>query len=53
MRKKDTFEKGFTANWREEVLTVSEVKHTNPITYSVKDDLGEPIKGAFYEQEYT
>ena len=50
-RKKDTFEKGFTPNWTEEVFTVSEVKHTNPITYSVKDLIGKPIKGTFYEQE--
>ena len=48
-RKKDTFEKGFTPNCTEEVFTVSEVKHTNPITYSVKAELGEPIKGTFYE----
>ena len=40
-RKKDTFEKGFTPNWSEEMFTVSEVKHTNPITYSVKDELEE------------
>ena len=51
VRKKDTFEKGFTPNWTEEVFAVSEVKHTNPITYSVKDELGELIKGTFYEQE--
>ena len=50
-RKKDTFEKGFTPNWTEEVFTVSEVKRTNPITYSVKDLIGEPVKGTFYEQE--
>ena len=50
-RKKDTFEKGFTPNWTEEVFSVSEVKHTNPITYSVKDLIGEPVKGTFYEQE--
>ena len=30
---------------------MSEVKHTNPITNSVKDELGDPIKGTFYEQE--
>ena len=46
VRKKDTFE-----NWTEEGFTVSEVKHTNPITYSVKAELGEPIKCTFYEQE--
>ena len=49
--KKDTFEKGFTPNWTEEVFKVSEVKHTNPITYSVKYLIGEPVKGTFYEQE--
>ena len=36
---------------QEEVFAVSEVKHTNPISYSVKDELGEPIRGTFYEQE--
>ena len=50
-RKKYTFEKVFTPNWTEEVFTVSDVKHTNPITYSVKDLIGEPVKGTFYEQE--
>ena len=50
-RKKGTFEKGFTPNWTEEVFTLSELKHTNPITYSVKDLIGEPVKGAFYEKE--
>ena len=46
-QKKDTFEKGFTPNWTEEVFTVSEIKHTNPI----KDLIGEPVEGTFYEQE--
>ena len=50
-RKKDTFEKEFTPNWTEEVFTVSEINHTNPINYSVKDLIGEPVKGTFYEQE--
>ena len=50
-RKKVTFEKGITPSWTEEVFPVSEVKHTNPITYSVKDLIGEPVKGTFYEQE--
>ena len=33
------------------MFTASEVKHTNSITYSVKDTIGEPVKGTFYEQE--
>ena len=50
-RKKGTFEKGFTPNWTEEVFTISSVKATIPPTYSIKDTLGEPIQGTFYEQE--
>ena len=50
-RKKGTFEKGFTPNWTEEVFTISSVKATNPSTYTIKDQLGEPVRGSFYEQE--
>ena len=50
-RKKDTFEKGFTPNWTEELFTISSVKATNPPTYTIKDQLGEPVRGSFYEQE--
>ena len=50
-RKKGTFEKGFTPNWTEEVFTISSVKATNPPTYTIKDTLGEPVQGTFYEQE--
>ena len=42
-RKKDTFEKGFTPNWTEELFTISSVKATNPTTYTIKDQLGEPV----------
>ena len=50
-RKKGTFEKGFTSNWTEEVFTISSVKATKPPTYTIKDTLGEPVQGTFYEQE--
>ena len=50
-RKKVTFEKGFTPNWTEEVVTISSVKATNPPTYTIKDTLEEPVQGTFYEQE--
>ena len=46
-KKKKTFEKGFTANWTEEVFIVSEVKLTKPIAYKIKDLKGEEI----YHQE--
>ena len=50
-RKKGTFEKGFTLNWTEEVFTINSVKATNPPTYTIKDQLGEPVRGSIYEQE--
>ena len=49
-RKKGTFEKGFTPNWTE-VFTISSVKATNPPTYTITDQHGEPVRGSFYEQE--
>ena len=51
IRKKGTFEKGFTPNWTEEVFTVDNVKSTQPVTYSLADAKGEKIQGTFYEQE--
>ena len=50
-RKKGTFKKGFTPNWTEEVFTISSGKATNPPTYTIKDQLGESVRGSFYEQE--
>ena len=49
--KKETFEKGFTSNWTEELFTISNVKKTQPVTYELIDTKGEKIKGSFYEQE--
>ena len=48
-RKKGTFEKGFKPNWTEEVYTISSEKATKPSTYTIKDTLGEPVQGIFYE----
>ena len=50
-RKKGTFENGFTPNWAEEVFTIRIVKATKPPTYTIRDTLGEPVRGSFYEQE--
>ena len=33
------------------MFTVSEVKNTNPPTYSIKDWKNEQMKGSFYEEE--
>ena len=49
--KRNVFDKGYTANWTEEVFTVDKIQYTNPITYRLKDLSGEEISGSFYEQE--
>ena len=50
-KKKKTFEKGYTPRWTEEVFTVSQIQHTNPLTYKITDYNGEEIQGTFYEPE--
>jgi hypothetical protein len=50
-RSKNVFEKGYLANWTEEIFVVSERYPTHPVTYGLKDIIGEPIKGKFYEHE--
>ncbi|PFX18804.1 putative uncharacterized transposon-derived protein F54H12.3 [Stylophora pistillata] len=49
--KRQLFDTGYTPNWSEEIFVVDEVQYTEPITYKLKDLLGEEIKGTFYEQE--
>lgn len=50
-RTKALFEKGYLPNWSEEVYTVERVQKTNPVTYKIKDSLGEVIEGSFYNEE--
>src|SRR5271170_4430233 len=50
-RIKAIFEKGYLPNWSEELYVVVEVQKTTPVTYVVKDLLGERIKGSFYTEE--
>lgn len=49
--KKHRFEKGTKQRWTDEMYKISEVLHTNPITYRVKDLHGEAITGSFYRAE--
>ena len=49
--KRNVFDKGYTPNWSEEIFTVDEIQHTNPITYKLKDLRDEDIQGSFYEPE--
>ena len=50
-RKKQTFEKGYTPRWTEEIFTVSKIQYTDPITSKIVDENKEEIRGTFYEQE--
>ena len=50
-KKKTIFDKGFTPNWTDEIFTISEIKPTVPVTYTIKDEKGELLGGSFYEQE--
>ena len=49
--KRKIFDKGYTANWTEEIFIVDKIQYTNPITYKIKDLNNEEIKGSFYEPE--
>ena len=51
VKKKKTFEKGFTPFWTEALFTINKVKPTEPITYTIEDTKGEEIHGTFYETE--
>ena len=48
---KKKFEKGYTANWTEEVFTIQKVQTTIPYTYKLKDTRNEAVVGTFYEPE--
>ena len=48
---KGKFEKGYAANWSEEIFTIHEVHPSDPPVYRLKDDLGEVLEGTFYEME--
>ena len=47
---KNTFPKGYTLNWSEEVFVIEKVKNTVPWTYVINDLNGEEIIGTFYEK---
>ena len=49
--KRKTFDKGYTPNWTEEIFIINEIRHTNPITYKLKDLNDKEIQGSFYEPE--
>ena len=48
---KHVFSRGYHPSWTGEVFKVHEVKDTKPVTYILKDENDELIKGGFYEPE--
>ena len=48
---KNSFAKGYTQNWSEEVFIISKIKNTVPWTYVISDLNGEKIDWTFYEKE--
>jgi hypothetical protein len=48
---KNVFAKGYTQNWTDELFLIVQRHANSPVTYSLSDLSGEPIKGRFYEQE--
>ena len=48
---KNTFVKGYSSNWFEEVFVIKKVKSTVPWIYGINDLNREDIIGAFYEKE--
>ena len=48
---KNTFEKGYTSNWSEQIYIIDDIKSSNIHYYYLKDLNGNKIDGMFYEQE--
>jgi len=45
------FQKGYIGNWSEEIFVVATRMPTAPVTYKLKDLVGDDIKGPFYSDE--
>ena len=50
-KKKNTFDKGYTQRWTEEVFNISKIHLTIQVTYKITDYNREEIQGSLYEQE--
>ena len=48
---KNTFEKGYTSNWSEQIYVIDDIKTSNVHYYYLKDLNGEKIDGTFYQEE--
>ena len=50
---KSVFEKGYEANFTEEIFKVIKVFRGRPTVYELEDHEGEPVIGKFYEEELS
>ena len=48
---KNTFEKGYTSNWSEQIYDIDDIKFSNVHYYYLKDLNGEKLDGTFYQEE--
>ena len=48
---KNTFEKGYTSNWSEEIFIICDIKTSNVHYYYLKDLNGEKLYGTFYQEK--
>lgn len=48
---KHVFSKGYDANWSTETFVIDAILLTVPVTYRLRDNLGEKIHGSYYEKE--
>ena len=48
---KNTFEKGYTSNWSEQIYVIYDIKSSNVHYYYLKDLNGNEINGIFYQEE--
>ena len=48
---KNTFEKGYTSNWSEQIYVIDDIKTSNVHYYYLKDLNGEKLDGSFYQEE--
>ena len=48
---KNTFEKGYTSNWSEQIYIIYDIKSSNVHYYYLKDLNGNEIDGKFYQEE--
>lgn len=51
LKLKHVFSKGYTVNQTEELLKIVTVKNTTPISYILKNENGNIIRGGFYDFE--